>query len=453
LQITSVFTDKTEYSRYHLDLSVITATILLDTATPGATFNVALFRLDVYGAVASKTFTTTAGTTQYQVTFDLNKDAVDSSGIYRARCGDYVIQVTDPNGNITNSNMFAVSIVPVKEIKEVWAFGVNFHFYEILRPLVQPRLITGVEVTEVSPTHFKGPFPLVYDATAKSLSWNGGTAVPIVGLAPQQLVLMDKRQMDYIIVNVVPILLPTTSQTETLVIDNGRLEDQYIIRQVRNSMATLEQQIMVKLEPTIIDTDPAKNGFADQVGDPVTYYRPRTFNKWMSLKIPYPSLLQIQSLTGYFNETQSATVPLEWVTWNERTGMVELVPSSAATVMWTFYNSIFVMAYLFNYESIPGFWHYRITAGLRDLNDDRGIIREAIGKKATLELLNSAGSAYRAGYASQSLSRDGVSESNSYTSSAMYGVYGGHFVGYRDWLDKNIPKLKQRYAGIQFISI
>ncbi|KIL42065.1 hypothetical protein SD70_02460 [Gordoniibacillus kamchatkensis] len=412
----------------------------------------ALFRLDGYGVVVTKTLTLTAAT-QYQVTFDLNRDTYDTLNIYRAKAGDYVVQVTDPNQNINKSNMFAVSIVPVKEIKGIWAFGVNFQLYEVLQPKVQPVKISGVEVTEVSAGHYKGAFDMTFDPVAKTILWNGGAAVAINGLAPQSLLLLDADKGDYIMVNVYPWLLPAGTQpiTETLVIDNGKITDRDIIRAARKAANTIQQDIITKIEPMIIDTDPGSN-YCDDVGMPQTYIRPRNYNKWMSFQIPYPNVLDA-AVTGFMNQTQAAVVPRAWTVWDERTGIVELVPSMSAQVIWTFYNSIFVLQYLFNFPSIPGFWHYRITAGLRDLNNDREIIREAIGKKVTLELLNSAGSAYRAGYASQATSRDGVSESAGYTSSAMYGVYGGHFSSYKEWLTENIPKMRTRFGGIQFVSI
>jgi hypothetical protein len=111
------------------------------------------------------------------------------------------------------------------------------------------------------------------------------------------------------------------------------------------------------------------------------------------------------------------------------------------------------MYYILNFPSIPSFWHYRATVGLRDLLNERAIVREAIAKKCAFELLNSAGSAYRAGYSSQSASRDGVSQGQSYTSSATYGVYGGHFNSYKEWLATEIPKIRSRFCGIQYVTI
>lgn len=447
----TIFTDRTEYSKYHSNLSVITATTQITDPAPGATLNVSLFRLGGYGIVATKTLTLTESTT-CTITFDLNKDSYDELGIYRAKQGDYVIQVTDEAGNITQSPTFAISIVPVWEIKNEWAKGVTFWDYEVLEPRVQPQNITGVIISEVSENHGKGPFQLTYTAgSPNTLSWGGGQAVNINETLPQTILLMNAQQ-DFIMVDVMPDQLPAQSATEILYIDNGRIKDATIIDQIRRATSWVEQRIISKLEPQIVDTDPGANGYADEVAIPETYYRPRTYNKWLSFKLPYPNVLDL-AVTGYFNQNPSAVVPREWLVWDERTGICELVPSTAAQVIWSFYNGIFIIAYLFNYASIPGFWHYRATVGLRDLQNERAIVREAIAKKATLELLNSAGSAYRAGYSSQATGRDGVSQSQSYTSSAMYGVYGGHFSSYKEWLETEIPKMRSRFCGLQYVTI
>jgi hypothetical protein len=448
--ITGVQVDKTEYSRYHSDLTIITAVINVTTPTLGAAFTVALFRLDGYGSVGMKTVTLSADTA-YTVTFNLLKDAFDSKGFYRAVQGDYVIQATDAAENTVDSSMFAISLVPVKEIKDNWAHGVTFYDYEVLKPRFQPRLITGLEVIEVSADQSKGAFQLVYNKMNNTLAWAGGPSTTLIGTEKQEMLLLNQQQSGYIVVRVTPAFLPTESKGETLFIDNARLGDREIIRQVRNATNAIQEKIITKLEPSTVATDPV--GYADEVGIPETYYRPKIFNKWMNFKLPYPNLLSIDSLSGYFNVGQVSTVPRQWLVWNERTGIVEMVPATGAAVSWTFYNSIFILSYLYSIASIPSFWHYEITVGLRDLFHERGVVREAIAKKATNELLNSEGSAYKAGFAAQSISRDGISESSTYTASAIYGTYSAHIKQYSDWLDKEVPRMKARFCGIQFISI
>lgn len=449
--ISSVFVDKTEYSRYHLDLSIITVTIQVNNPVSGDTMAVSLFRLDGYGAVTSKTITLTSATS-YTVTFDLNKDTYDSDNIYRAKSGDYEVQVTDSVGNVTSSPMFAVSIVPVREIKEQWAQGVTFYDYTVTAPRVHPQNITGVTIYDVSQNHRKGVYSLSFvSGSPNTLSWDNGPTVNINGTQPQQILLLNKRQSDYIMVQVDPSQLPKSSASDSIVLDYKYMEDRDIIKQVRMAQDNLQQDIITKIEPEIIDTD-AGDSYTDQVGIPETYYRPTTFNKWMNFKLPFPNILDL-SLTGYFNQGKVATVPREWIVWNERTGIVELVPSNASQVVWSFYNGIFVLTYLYNYSSIPGFWHYRLTCGLRDLYNERAVVREAIAKMASLDLLVTMGTAYRAGFSSESTSRDGVSDSKTYTSSATYGIYSAQTEEYSKWLKKEIPIMKRRFIGVQYITI
>lgn len=455
MPITSVFTDQTEYSRYHDEISTINATIIVSNPVTGTPITASLNRLDGYGTVCSKTVTEAAGQTNYAVSFDLNKDTYDTSNIYRAKAGDYTIQASENGAASVSSSMFAISIVPVVELKTEWIKGVTLMDFEILKPRLQPQQITGAFVSEVSANHFKGPFTLAYTpvngSASATLAWAGGQAVNISGSAPYQLMLLDSRNEDFIMVDVSPLELPANAVNETLYIDNGRMSDRAIIRQVRRAQKTIETELQTYLEPCIVDTDP-NGAYYDEIGIPETYYRPTTFNKWMSFKLPFPNLLDAQ-ITAYFNQSKTADVPRGWTNWNERTGIVELVPSTSVQVIWNFYNGIFMLQYLFNYDSIPGFWHYRVTTGLRDLNDWREIVREAIAKKSSLEILNSAGSSYRAGFASQATSRDGVSQSESYTSTSTMGTYSGHFVSYKEWLKDNLPKIKKRVIGLQFVTI
>ena len=452
MSVTNIYTDQTEYCRYLSNLSVITATILVSSPVVGADLSVVLFRLDGYGSVATKTVTQTTATT-YTVTFDLNKDAIDTLGIYRAKQGDYVIQVTDSFGTVSQSAMFAVSIVTVWEMKNEWIKGVTLWDYEVLEPRVQPQNITGVTVSEVSENHMKGPYELILTiGSPLTLSWGGGQAININGTGPQTLLLQNLQQ-DFIMADVNPALLPTSTTSESLYIDNGRMKDSAIIDQVRRAASFVQQKIVTNLEPTIIDTDPGENGYYDEIGMPETYYKPRNQNKWMNFKLPTPNLLDLTSITGYFNSSQAVAVPREWLVWNERTSICELVPSTNSAVVWSFYNSIFAMYYLLTFPSIPGFWHYRVTAGLRDLWGERAICREAIAKKAATEILVFQGSSYRSGYASQETSRDGVSQGQSYTATAMYGTFSGHYTSYLKWLRDELPKMRTRFCGIQFVTI
>jgi hypothetical protein len=62
-----------------------------------------------------------------------------------------------------------------------------------------------------------------------------------------------------------------------------------------------------------------------------------------------------------------------------------------------------------------------------------------------------AGQAFRGGFASQSLSRDGVSESVSYTASAIYGIYSATIEDYTKFINREIKQIKGRYRGVNLI--
>ena len=80
------------------------------------------------------------------------------------------------------------------------------------------------------------------------------------------------------------------------------------------------------------------------------------------------------------------------------------------------------------------------------INEIPGDLREAIAKKAAIELLIIAGRAFRSVLAGQNVGRDGVYESVSYFNSGM-GLYGSTIQAYQQFLDTTIPKYRNRYRG------
>jgi hypothetical protein len=70
-----------------------------------------------------------------------------------------------------------------------------------------------------------------------------------------------------------------------------------------------------------------------------------------------------------------------------------------------------------------------------------------VAKKAAVEALTLAGQAYRPGVTSQSVSRDGVSESVSYNATQQGGVYGATITAYKEWLEKNLASYRGAFRG------
>ena len=73
---------------------------------------------------------------------------------------------------------------------------------------------------------------------------------------------------------------------------------------------------------------------------------------------------------------------------------------------------------------------------------------ELITKAAAIPILTVAGQAFRGGFSSQSISRDGVSESVSYTSSAIYGIYSATIEEYKTWIKENLVGIRSRYLNL-----
>jgi len=62
--------------------------------------------------------------------------------------------------------------------------------------------------------------------------------------------------------------------------------------------------------------------------------------------------------------------------------------------------------------------------------------------------LSVLGQMYRGGFSSQSISRDGVSESVGYTASVMYGIYSATCNDLNNRLKELLPQLKRKYFGL-----
>ena len=439
-------TDKTEYSKYHPELRTIAVLIVSEFALESV---ISLERLDGYGPVSSKPHLLTYGA--QTVSFDLIDDCKDTDGVNRAVMGDYVVRLV-ANNQVLESNKFAVSIVPIKELKERYCFGMTFYSSEILEAKVQPRVIKAVHIDEVSQTHYQGVHKLLYRAQDKALAWAEGEYVPVDpdNLFAQQLVLLDKRDADYIVVTVDPRVLPATDKTEAIIIERGKMKDEEMINWVRQASGWVQSRLHINLEPMLVDTDEGQ--FRDHSAEHVTYVRPRDRLQWLFVQLPVAWLLKVHSLSGWFNTSKTVDITKDWIVFDSQSGRIELVPRSGAQVSWQFYQASFIQ-FLFTYGHIPDFWHYRVTAGLPDLFQEREIIREAVAKRAAIDIMLAAGSAYRAGYSSESTSRDGVSSSQSYTSSAMYGVYSSQYEAFDKWLSANLPRMKQKFLGIRMVTL
>jgi len=81
------------------------------------------------------------------------------------------------------------------------------------------------------------------------------------------------------------------------------------------------------------------------------------------------------------------------------------------------------------------------------------VLLELIAKKAAMDILTIAGQAFRGGFSSSSISRDGVSESVSYTASATFGIYSATIEDYRKWIEANLVEFRGAFRGPNMIVV
>lgn len=371
----------------------------------------------------------------------------------------YVTNATSVSGN---SSDFYINPITVDRMRRDWAFGLDLQSSDLRTFRIPPRQITGIKVKEVSRNHKLSWTPLTFhiNGSQKYLSWDGGSLVPITSSHKEYMLPASGPSSEYVIINADFNRLPSSDTSENLFVEEDKITDTTIRRYINDSIDHVENTLLqVYVEPTqiITDIDASKltytgdggsiviNEDYDFIKNPVSFY-PRRPGQWIDIQFPYPSLLRVDQLYGAVANTRVIHINPEWIELAEQSGYVQLVPFNVE-LAFDFVGLIWVES-LRSATPIPNFWHYNLLSGLRECPGD---VLELIGKSAAIPILTTAGAAFRGGYSSQSISRDGVSESVSYTSSAIYGVYSASIEDYRNWIKENTPQIKNRYRGPQMI--
>lgn len=320
------------------------------------------------------------------------------------------------------------------------------------------------------------------DKIIRQLSWNGGPLVSITnpgtyilrkgggigggaGCAPK--LLSSVMGQDYIVVRVQGItFLPTSSQTDELIVQNAELSDEALAKYLCQAEDWLENVALATyLEPTnvVTDRDPTTIQFAaginapnpiftdpdyDYIVGPLTYFVPRSGEEWVSIQTPFPQILRVDSLFGSVANTRVIDIDLDWIQFYPQGGLIQLVPFNQ-TIAFDFLGLIWVNA-IRGAAAIPNFWHFNMMVGLRECPCD---LQELIAKKAAMDALIMLGNALRPGVGSVSLGRDGVSQSVSYTNQQQYGAYTGAIMAFKEWIDSQLQKYRGKYRGATMVVV
>jgi hypothetical protein len=467
----SLSLDLEEYSRFEIREDRATITVFI-TASGGGDMSGEQITIELIKGrrlrdqVVHTTTHTLVGTSdpvQESLTIYLPdvRDTTDSISLIRR--GFFFVRATSvTTPAVTGDSVdVPISILTAEMLRETYLFGLNLQASDVRDVRTQPINITGVEVIEVNSSHQTGFDVLTYiynDSTGsggslvQQLAWGGGgSAVTLTGPG-RYLLRRDCHASDYIVVQIRNMsALPTTPQKDELLVDKDFITDNMLRRWIDQACDWLENDKIagVFLEPTRIVTDPILPGNVvpdwDFIVPQITFY-PVNPVRWIDILFPYPGLLKIDELFGQVADTRIVDIDLSWVEISERNGFVQLVPFNQE-VAFNFIGLVWVESLRGRIE-LPNFWHFDAVAGLREVDP---VLQEIIGKKAAIDALTVAGHAFRGGFASQSVSRDGVSESVSYTASAIYGIYSATIEDYNKFLNREIKQVKGRYRGVNMV--
>ena len=475
-----------EFSRNERGREIIKLTVLPDDLSPvGEKITVRLMkaRRDRLEEVtqARKTHTFTVGNTPVSATaglvftFDLREIVYSSKKPFPiVRRGDYFFSVENDDASVTaTTSDFRVCLMTTDRMEEEWLLGATRRSNDDRSVRFQPSTLTGVRIVEVSKNHPLDVFPLSLSYGNEStpnryLSWNNGQIIKVDTSMPggihKQYILQSRDRTAYIIAQVDPRLLPATDTTEDLMVDRQLIQRETLRRWLDEEADWLERDYLyVPVEPALIVSDftlaPISNsaGYVegtpalpsntdyDIKAAPISYYPP-VAGHFINLKVPFFRPLHWDYLVGALENTRIVDVNTQWI-HQGASGYVNLVPFNQS-IAYHFIGLMYVHA-LRGPTSLPSFWRYRYYAGVEDRTTPLPLI-EVIGLRAAVKGLAVLGQMFRGGFSSQSVSRDGVSESASYTASATFGIYSATIEEYKKRLTPLEKQVKRRWFGVQF---
>lgn len=192
-------------------------------------------------------------------------------------------------------------------------------------------------------------------------------------------------------------------------------------------------------------------------------YYVEDYQQWGYIRLFKKPVVSITNLEGkypYFST--SMVIPSEWITVDQNSGIVNLIPVSGSLSQFIMTGGGDIMPNLFRYQShIPRFWSIDYTAGFAtgaippEIND-------AAAKMACMSVLNILGDLIGGvGVLGSSIGLDGLSQFLSLTKTATTSAFYSRVLQYRTELFGNgnpgpgsqIHLLKRRYRGIRLTNL
>lgn len=421
---------------YHPDKdNIFTAKVVTDITDPTDKESKLEYSIDAW------TETVTADTTKLVKEYDLNL-VTFLDGKLPLNIGKHTLEIS-LNGSVA-SGEFVVVTMTVQTMKNKYLLGIELQSRVELVFQQELRLITGVEVTQISNDTPVGAKELVWNVTDQTLQWDNGEPVQITDeyIEYKLLNYMSTPGItdgDYLSITVENIdNLPTENQTEVVIVDvkNYDIEDyQYWIK---NGFDTLVQTIiMTDIEPTLYSSDKDLDyKYLDPVMD-----IPKSRSESSNYSFDFPvNMLQdiIELWAEYFGTQSRINIDTNKVVTHTTDGRVTIrgwpygfagpgrMGSSAATIglsgKWD--RTIYAKTNPGSRNKTSNFWNSTLIAGIVDPNL-RSLALDVSARISSIMILLQAGLGKGAGIASRSFSVGGISSSYSSTESAENSLYSG----------------------------
>lgn len=180
---------------------------------------------------------------------------------------------------------------------------------------------------------------------------------------------------------------------------------------------------------------------------------------WSYVKSTFP-IVYLDDLKGYIQDSNQVTYPKEWLSIKKTENVavwrnLYVIPNSASehgakmTQNSIIYNGVTPHLGYFGRSYIPNYWRLKYITGWKagEIPDD---LMDMICKFAAINVLAVIGSyLYGAGFASFSVSLDGVSQ-NFPLKSGRFGIFSDRIELYTQDINDMMSNMKYIYQGITF---
>lgn len=238
-------------------------------------------------------------------------------------------------------------------------------------------------------------------------------------------------------------------------------EDEQFDFYIREALADFETELTIDIRKRIYKTDPDSGlvrgrywrAGVDYTDLEDTYpYDPITWQNFGFLQLRHVPVISVERCT-LFNPVRGEVINLlddGWVRLDRNMGQLHMYPTggqpygpfASGVLPWRFWGGRFPNAFEVDY-----------TTGYPTAEFVPDDLRSVIGKWACIKCLASIGDGLLAGFSSQSVSLDGLSESFSSTQSATSAYFGARIKQYqdevKDWLVRN--RMKYGVPPLSFV--